>query len=158
MLIYPYGLHDFVLAGDAMRPEQSLVGERQSIIRRRITIGYAAVNGCTCTTYPDCHRSDSVHTGFAREARWGAHVVTGGDAARVGLGLNGAEPDHHSRLASVLPLGPAFSQDPNRVWRRRCRTPHAREATTGKSILKFLPPEICDIVPRPYGRFPIVSS
>ena len=43
----------------------------------------------------------------------GAHTwSTGRDAARDGVGLSGVEPVHHSRLAPVLPLGPAFSQDP----------------------------------------------
>ncbi len=41
-----------------------------------------------------------------------AHLVTGGDAARDGVGLSGVEPVHHSRLAPLLPLGPAFSLDP----------------------------------------------
>jgi hypothetical protein len=32
-----------------------VVHVREPIIRPRTTVGCAAVKGCACTTYPDCH-------------------------------------------------------------------------------------------------------
>ena len=57
VLIQPHDLHDFVLAGGALPGKEALVHQRQPIVRPRITIGCAAIKGCTGTTYPDWHRS-----------------------------------------------------------------------------------------------------
>ena len=53
VLINPHDLHDFLLAGGAMRRRPGLVRRRDPIVRPRITVGCAAAKGCTCRTYPD---------------------------------------------------------------------------------------------------------
>jgi hypothetical protein len=53
VLINPHDLHDFLHPGGAMPRKKALVHEREPIVRPRITVGWAAVKGCTCRTYPD---------------------------------------------------------------------------------------------------------
>jgi hypothetical protein len=53
VLINPHDLHDFLHPGGAMPRKEALVHEREPIVRPRITVGCAAVKGCTCRTYPD---------------------------------------------------------------------------------------------------------
>jgi hypothetical protein len=55
VLVKPYDLHDFVLAGRALPGEEALVHQRELIVWTRITIGCGAIHRCTGRTYPDCH-------------------------------------------------------------------------------------------------------
>ena len=55
VLINPHALDDFLLAGGAVPHKQGVVHEREPIVRPRITVGCAAVKGCTCRAYPDWH-------------------------------------------------------------------------------------------------------
>ena len=72
VLIKPYDLHDFVLAGGAMSGKEALVHQREPIVQPRIAVGFAAAKGCTCETYP----------------------VAGGDTARDGGTLSRVGPIH----------------------------------------------------------------
>ncbi|BBY06263.1 hypothetical protein MNVI_15810 [Mycobacterium noviomagense] len=43
VLINPYDLHDFLLAGGAMAIKQGLVQQREPVVRPRVTVGCAAL-------------------------------------------------------------------------------------------------------------------
>ena len=55
VLINPRGLDDFLRAEGLLPRKQGLVHQREPIVRPRITVGCAAVKGCTCKAYPDWH-------------------------------------------------------------------------------------------------------
>jgi len=55
VLINSRGLYDFLRAKGLLPRKQGLVHQREPIVRPRITVGCAAVKGCTCRAYPDWH-------------------------------------------------------------------------------------------------------
>jgi hypothetical protein len=55
VLINPHDLDDYLPADGAMLRIQGVIHDREPIVRLRITFGYAASEGCTCTAYSDPH-------------------------------------------------------------------------------------------------------